>query len=255
MSGAVVLPALADAIQGFSNHILDYALVLAAVGTVTMALIECVKAVTRGRLLFHRRMVGRWTGGDRSVMDQLLTLAVGDTTSASALYDQPSEKMLGQIQAAANVALDFPTVYGAFYAFLTTGSAPTEGETDSERWRRVAPRIARAIPGDGPAREQFEAESRQSTQARARLGNLVTRRLDAFQATIDYRWARMNQVLAVVGGAAFLLYVLPADVADGSGTMRHVPLDARLLMALIGGLVAPFAKDVVNALSGLKARR
>ena len=255
MNGAVVLPALADAIQGVSNHILDYALVLAAVGTVTMALIELVKAVTRGRLFFHRRMVGRWIGGDQSAMDQLLILAVGDSASASALYDQPSEKMLGQIQAAANVALDFPTVYPAFYKLLTAGSATVDTMRDGERWEKFAPRMARGIPGEGPAREQFETESRQSTQARARLGNLVTRRLDAFQASIDYRWARMNQILAVVGGAALLLYVLPVDLKDGSDKVRHVPLGARLLMALIGGLVAPFAKDVVNALSGLKARR
>jgi hypothetical protein len=64
-----------------------------------------------------------------------------------------------------------------------------------------------------------------------------------------------NQFLAVFGGGLFLFYVLPAEVAGAANKMQPVPAGARLLMALIGGLVAPFAKDVVNALSGLKARR
>jgi len=255
MSGVIDLGALARVIEGVSGRILDYALVLAAVGTVTMALVEFVKAVTRGRLFFHRRMVDRWSAGDQSVKDQLLTLAVGDSASAGALYDQPSEKMLGQIQAAANVALDFPTVYPAFYKFLTAGSSTVDNTRDGERWEAFAPRMAEGIPAEGPAREQFEAESRRGTQARARLGNLVTRRLDAFQATIDYRWARINQFLAVFGGGLFLFYVLPAQVVDATNNVLLVPAGARLFMALVGGLVAPFAKDVVNALSGLKARR
>lgn len=250
MDSVLNLGSLAEVIQGFSGRVLDYALVLAAVGTITMALVELLKVVTRGRLIFHWWMVGRWIGWNESVKIELLTLAVGDLKSASALYDQPSEKMLGQIQAAANVALDFPTVYPSFYEFLTAGSARVENLADHERWRRFAPRMAKGVPAEATLKAEFEAESRESTQARARLGNLVTRKLDAFQTKVEYRWARLNQIVAVVGGAAFLYYVLPVAV-----NARPVPVFTRLLAALIGGLVAPFAKDVVNALTGLRARR
>lgn len=245
MESVLGLSDTARVIEGFAGRTLDYALVLAAVGTITMALVELLKAVTRGRLVFHRWMVEKWIRSDESVKRQLLDLAAGGRDNANALYDQPSGKMLGQIQAAANVALDFPGVYEALYDFLARGSA-TVGETqDHDRWKSFAPRMAQGIPTEGAQKEAFEQDSRQSTQARARLGNLVTRKLDAFQTRIEYAWARLNQALAVVAGAVFLYVVLPPAVNPA----------ARVMMAVLGGLVAPFAKDVVNALTGLRARR
>lgn len=244
------LPALTKTIEGISGRILDYALVLAAVGTITVALIELIKVVTRGRLLFHRSMIDRWIEGNDAVRLELLVLAAGGAENASALYDQPSEKMLGQIQAAANVALDFPQVYPDFYALLTRGSATVDANADHERWRRFAPRMAQGIPTEPTAKAQFEADARDSTQARARLGNLVTRKLDALQTRIDYVWARLNQTVAVVCGALLLYVALPAVVNSSP-----VPATTRWLMAVIGGLIAPFAKDVVNKLSGLQVRR
>src|SRR3989304_6331356 len=58
------LAALAKALEGFAGRILDYALVLAAIGTVTMALLELLKAVGRARYVFNRRMVERWLRAD-----------------------------------------------------------------------------------------------------------------------------------------------------------------------------------------------
>lgn len=244
------LKLIAEVLEGFSGKVLDYALVLAAVGTVAMALVELLKALVRARLLFHRVMVERWIRRDAPVRRELLALAVCGAENAAALYDQPSQKMLGQIQAAANVALDFPTVYPALYAFLTEGSATVGTAADHDTWREFAPRLAQAAPAEGPSRLAFEAESRVCTQARARLGNLVTRRLDAFQTKVEYLWARGNQIVAVVGGALLLYYTLPVGT-----DARPVPAVTRLALAALGGLVAPFAKDVVNALTGLRARR
>ncbi|HBH01434.1 MAG: hypothetical protein A2W08_03130 [Candidatus Rokubacteria bacterium RBG_16_73_20] len=244
------LAALAKALEGFAGRILDYALVLAAIGTVTMALLELLKAVGRARYVFNRRMVERWLGADPAVRREFLDLAAGGAAGAQALYDQPGEKLLGQMQAAVNVALDFPGVFPAYYGFLTAGAPTVGAEADDQRWKRFAPRIVEPVPPEGASREQFEADSRQSSQARARLGHLVTRRLDVFQTRLEYTWARLNQAVAVVGGGLLLYYLLP--VAGGAG---EVPWTTRLALAVVGGLVAPFAKDVVNALTGLRVRR
>ena len=245
MGSSFDLTTLTKTIEGLSTRILDYALVLAAVGTIAMALIELVKALTFSRLLFHRLMIARWLGDDASLRSELLTLAAGGPANANALYDQPSEKLMAQVQAAANVALDFPMVYPRFYAFLTTGSAAAGAKSDQEKWREFAPKLAQGVPADPGARATFEQESRDSTQARARLGNLVTRRLDAVQTRIDYVWARLNQILAVAAGALILSYSLPSTI----------PEFTRFVMSVTGGLIAPFAKDVVNKLTGLQARR
>lgn len=250
MASAVDLLALSTFIEGISGKILDYALLLAAVGTVTMALVELLKAVCRVRLIFQRRMIAGWIGESQAVESELLALAAGGRENASTLYDQPSGKMLGQIQAAATVALDFPTVYPALYGFLTEGSAAVGAVADRDRWKAFAARMAREGPAAGADRAALDAEARESTQARARIGNLVTRRLDALQTRIEYRWARLNQTVAVVGGAALLYYGLSTFSQSA-----QVPGFTRLLLAIFGGLIAPFAKDVANRLSGLQARR
>jgi hypothetical protein len=241
---------LSAAIEGVANRILDYALLLAAIGTISMALIELIKAVTRGRLIFHRLMVTRWVGGNAQVLNELLALAIGGSENANAFYDQPTAKMLGQLQAASNVALDFPTVYPALYSFLSAGSASVGQTTDEARWRSFAPRIAQGVPTDPAAKAQFEADSRESTQARARLGNLVTRRLDAFQTRAEYRWARLNQTLAVIVGVLLSYYVLST-----TQSVQNINSATLVAVSLLGGLVAPFAKDIVTALSGLRTRR
>lgn len=250
MTQSVDLLALSTFIEGVSGRILDYAMLLAAVGTITMALVELLKAVTRVRLFFQRRLITGWTGGSSAVESELLTLAAGGPDNAVTLYDQPSGKMMGQIQAAANVALDFPAVYPSLYGFLTDGSSAVGAVSDRDRWKAFAAKMAREMPGPGADRAQLDAEARESTQARARLGNLVTRRLDALQTRIEYRWARLNQTVAVVGGAALLYFALSTF-----SQAAQVPGFSKFLLAVFGGLIAPFAKDVVNRLAGLQARR
>jgi len=241
---------LGKVIQGVSNYILDYALLLAAGGTITMALIELLKAVSRGRLHFHRWMVERWVNQNVAVLDQLLSLAIGGKNNASALYDQPTGKMLGQLQAAANLALDFPAVYPEFYEFLTLGTATHGQVSDTDKWKNFAQKLLQGVPTEVNAKAAFEQESREGTQARARLGNLVTRKLDAFQTKVEYTWARINQGVALISGGWFFYYVL----SRASG-IENVSQSTQVVISLFAGLIAPFAKDVVSALSGLSVKR
>ena len=250
MDGLIDVSALGKVIQGVSNNILDYALLLAAGGTITMALIELVKALSRGRLHYHRWMVERWVGRDAAVLEQLLSLAIGGSDNASALYDQPAGKMLGQLQAAANVALDFPAVYPAFYEFLTARATTLGRVNDRDKWKNFAQRMIQGIPTDPTAKAAFEQESREGTQARARLGNLVTRQLDAFQTKVEYAWARINQGVALIAGWWFFYYVLSRTPG-----MERVPPLTQIVISLFAGLLAPFAKDVVTALTGLRVKR
>lgn len=250
MSSVINLNELTSIVQGVSDHILDYALLLAAVGTVAMALIELVKAITWSRFYFHRGMVESWTSEKPGVLSELLNLSAGGVEWAKALYDQPAGKMMGQLQAAANVALDFPTVYPSLYNFLASGSAIVDGTSDQQKWMSFAPRLAQGIPREETARAAFEGESREGTQARARLGNLVTRKLDAFQTRVEYLWARANQTAAIATGAALFYYVL-SQTQD----ISKVNMFTRIAISVLAGMISPFAKDVVTALAGLRTRR
>jgi hypothetical protein len=243
------LSSMAQQLDVVAGQILDYALLLAAIGTVTMALLELIKALARWRKHFHRRQIEKWlaTAAARNAPhEQLLLLAAGGSENADALYDQPTGKLMGQIQAAANVALDFPERYKSFYDFITTAPRGDDGGRDQRLWRefstaRMSGRPRRASAAD-------DAEARAATQARARLGNLVARKLDALQNAVEYKWARYNQAVSIVGGAALLAVIFLRAKPD-------VSVDLMVLLSITGGMVAPFAKDVVSALSGLRTRR
>lgn len=242
---------IATKLSDFNGTILDYAILLAAVGTVTMALLELAKSVFDVRLKFHRWRVGKWIG-DSDAHDELLlvasggmvgtpaqtglrTFAIGEAPLGDAIYDQPTEKMLGQLQAAVNLIMDFPNLYPKAYEFI---AAPLPGHGtsgDMELWREVAGALA--------AGEMVPDErTRAATQARARINTIIARRLDGFQNATQYLWAELNQRVSFLLGGALIFFL--------SGQSPH-----SLLFAAIGGLVAPFAKDVVTALSGLKTKR
>ena len=123
-----ILPTIVD---GFASNILAYAVLLAAIATITMALLELVKALpfVTARLRYHRRRVQRWMNEEKQAYDELLILAVAGVNSADALFDQPTDKMMGQLQAAANVALDFPA---RFLSLIR----PSEASSDSTIPRR-----------------------------------------------------------------------------------------------------------------------
>lgn len=238
------LPDLAQLIDHWNNYILEWALVLAAVATMTMALLELLKALLAVRPLYHRRRIHSWLG-DEDVLAQLMTLAVGGGGTANALFDQPTNKMMGQIQAAANTALDFPDRFPAFYRFLTAQPGRREGMPDEEIWREFCAGVEQGRAMDPQAPEAAAYVSR-ATRARARIDHFVARKLDAFQTVTEYRWARGNQFVSVTGATIFLLFLLSA----------HASLTWRMVLtALFGGMISPLAKDVVSALSDLRTRR
>ncbi|MHB8534117.1 MAG: hypothetical protein ACYDBW_01570 [Sulfuricaulis sp.] len=243
---------IAITVESFSGNILNYALLLAAIGTIAMALLELIKSVTFWRRHFQRRRIERWLAGAsdaNAAQQQLMLLAAGGAENAAVLYDQPTAKLMGQIQAAANVALDFPAKYSAFYEFIAALPQVRErraSDDDAKLWRQFSEKRMEGRPHKTSAADDLQA--RAATQARARLGNLVSRKLDALQNEIDFAWARLNQLSSVAGGGALLAWILLHQTPQLS-------LELVVLLSILGGLVAPFAKDMVSALTGLRARR
>jgi hypothetical protein len=248
-------------IADFAKHVTEYAAVLAAVGTVTMALLELAKGVFDARMRFNNWRLGKWIPEDSypGARAELYRLATGHVETAArrraihgyvtgeidhsdVVYDQPLEKMMGLIQAASNMTLDFPQVYQALYRFLVGAHAGEELSKDAQLWLEYATSVANSQTIDPD-------KARNATQARARIGNLTARRLDGFQNESQYLWSELNQRVAVGSAALFLLYLLwPAAGASPAAWLNVA------VLSFFGGLVAPFAKDVVSALSGLSAK-
>jgi hypothetical protein len=239
------IPPVVDSVVG---NILSYAVLLAAIATITMTFLELIKAMGSLRAKYHERSVADWLHS-KDTFIELLVLSVADVESSKALFDQPTDKMMGQIQAATNVAIDFPDLYPNLYDFLTRvpqlkTRAHDKGvkewgfknhTEDKDVWQKFISK----------EEQSSENEVAQATKARARIDHFVSRKLDAFQTRTEYIWARRNQYYAVSAASCFLYSLL---------LYRHVPIFPAFILAVFGGMISPLAKDVVSALSGLRTK-
>jgi hypothetical protein len=179
--------------------------------------------------------------GRREIRREILFLTAGGESDAEAWYDQPTDRMFAQLQSAVQVALDFPNHYPSAYAFLTASPAASASDRqDAALWQSRSGRSDATIPGAPGLDGDVELA------ARTRLGNFVSRRIETLQAWSEWRSARSNQFLAF-GVAAAL--VTAAACAGGAG------FAASLLLGVLAGMTAPFAKDVVDRLAGVRWRR
>lgn len=260
-----------------SNFILSYAVMLAALGALTVGLIEAWKKIFATLPRFHRKAVCRWLSNEepapgggvqlsstlaaghyglaertrrydpRKAYAQLLHLTTGaplqeggvdlDVKGAAlarnvgfALFELEVAKMMAQVQEAADAALNNPARYADWFAFVTRGC----NAADVAAWRKVLEGAA-----DAPPREQGAA-----TYTRIRL--LVRRQLDGFQTVTAFRWREWNQWWAWAVGAVLMMAAQVMKTPDGNVALM-------LLASLAGGILAPVAKDLVDALGKVKS--
>ncbi len=238
----------------YAKTALDWALLLAAVGTLSMVITEFFKSVLMARRLYHNLAVWAWFRRcpehrfalfcwleqhpmHEDARRECLELSAGEFRDARGWYDQPSDQLFSQMQAAANVALRSRPRYPNFANFLVGRSSwgrvketsLKHGEGKHLRRNSDRGKVPEDL-GSGDSPEYF----------------LAQRRVDTLRIYTEWRWARLNQ-LAAIGISALLLIVFQMPKTES--------LCDSIVLGILGGLVAPFAKDVVTRLSSLNLRR
>ncbi len=241
------LPPLVDDI---ASHILAYGVLLAAIATIVMALLELVKGLLRLRMMFHRWHLTRWVfrsangrripwrrrlpaGAQKApALTQLEALCSVQSSDVLAIYELPADQMVHHLRGAAGVAIDFPDKSPELFTFLT--------DLTPEEWKSIS-----------GATDDGGEWSPTAIRERAKVDHFVTRRLDAFQTHLEYWWARLNQYTAVGGGTLFIIAMLSLS---GGAAWSGARVLQTVVLAAFGGMLAPFAKDVVSALINLRAK-
>src|ERR1700680_2269896 len=235
-------------VQAVGHNWWYYAAAIAAVSALSMGLLEFFKAVLDARRWYQEQHLRSWVHGQ--AFEDLVFLAIGDWKSLDALCSQPIEKMMGEIQSGANIALDSPDRFPALYDFLThtdlyeakdvrglEASDADRAARDRElHRRRVSFRPTQVRTIDAPP----DPESIDAAKARIRLANLVSRKLDAFQLRTQYYWDRGNQLAAITISVAIVFMALTQNSGLDGG---------KLALGLVSGLVAPFVKDLATNLA------
>jgi hypothetical protein len=268
---------VSQSVQQISEFILRYAVTLAAIGALAMALLEAAKALMSVRDRFHKNIVRGWVERARTsapliaelglttrtdeqfhrlVYAQLIRLTTGedvgdeaakamaasvegvpwDVSAKNALFALELDRMMGQIQDAADTALSNPALYPDLYLFLAAGA----GTEDIRNWYAWA-----GTPAAQTSEDRQLAKRQADTYARVR--QLIRRRLDAFQLTAAYRWQTLNQFASVTLGAVLLFLSLLWQRPANASVWVLIPA------SVLGGFLAPVAKDLVIALKRVRS--
>ncbi|MDY0746439.1 hypothetical protein SNE35_18145 [Paucibacter sp. R3-3] len=285
--------AVTAAVKVISGNALPYVGALAAAGVLAMAIVEFLKAVLSLQLIFQRMSLCLWVGirwtdafkrrdTPGTILPELLYLAIGERKHLNVLCGQDLPKMMGQIQAAARLALDFPEKFPNLYAFLTDSDIKSLGTRVSETDRvalynhkaalhEPSQRAPVDVPGPDDGQEQELASltraadngQTRATQAdvlspataaqtQARLANLVSRKLDGFQLRVAYWWSRFCQFLAM--GTSVVICCVALGMVASAKPELDITVGWQLVIGFLGGLLAPFAKDFSQALAKLAAK-
>lgn len=282
-----------------------YAITLAALGVLTVALIEAYKKLFSTLPKFHQSALQRWleqqearppmsdavlqpdlkkgghygVAGDtrataiddkrgppyewRRAYDELLHLSTGlklgsflgesaakdggnigfSRNVSFALFELELSRMMAQVQEAADACLNSPRRYAHWFQFVTRGC----DAKDVQRW-------IESFGGDAPPTDDqrlTQAEREQMAELYGRIRLLVRRQLDSFQTITAYRWREWNQFWSWAVGGALLMVV---QVFQFGGPTSVVDFVKMFAIALLGGILAPVAKDLMDALASFKAR-
>jgi hypothetical protein len=237
-----------------------YLVVTSAIGITSMALVQTLKDQLPLRKWFQRWRVRNWikeglnsptatavgvsASSDRAVEQDLLRLAVdGDE---KAFYSLAIEKLCGQLNAAAQSALQTPSAHAGLLTVLASEADPT------------ALRLVLAgLPGspDGTPLSPSDPASLAYTAARPQVTQQIQRAIDALQLAVSADW----QVHLQQAALALSIVIAGLGAASSPGLRALVgiaPVQDFLFIALTGvlaGFLAPVARDLIAALQNLRS--
>jgi hypothetical protein len=272
-----------NAVNGLTDVILNYAITLAAVGALAMALVEFWKKVYDARARFHARRFTEWVRKSfpeasfevlpeglsaAMAITEIIQLSTGVSRKEAEANAKSLESERGEISmlhavrrtpANAVFALELERMMGAIQeagdAALT---APERYKNlyafitiggDPEDVKKWYANARTAFTKAGDLTSTREQEIKELADMIARLRQVMKRRLDAFQLYTSESWASYNQTGGNVVGFLIMVGILLTLDRQQTG-FRWWEI---VLLALGGGMLSPIAKDLVSSLR--KARQ
>lgn len=249
-----ILKSISDGIDGLSGTALGYAGALAIAGTLAMTILQVLKELTPIRRFYQHWWLKDWfsvraekftdeamkarpdmNSAGRLPVDAvkaqsiLVDLATGG--EANAFYDLALEQVVAQMNAAAQIALEYPDRYFPLLAVLSQGA-------DIDDVARVVAQAAAETPKPDPA----------ALDARNRVGHRIQRNLDGIQIALGSRWRLWLQLVSITLTVLFVELAIVANV----NKYDWKTLLVGVILGIVGGYLAPVTRDLVAALQNLR---
>ena len=261
-------------LQLLTHWILVIILPLAGIGALSMALLQTAKNMLPLRLWFQRHHVKNWLaqratqaaasakGAAMATQPSPATIAqaqadlvhLATAGDADALYSLPIEQLCGQINAATQVLLDYPSLHWNLLRCLAS-------EAHAQDLALINPpdpaaHAARKMLLRKPAVSLTDSEHNQVDEyvsARNRVSHQIQRAVDALQISVSFRWKFWMQLASILLSAA--LGVATLLIGNAYFDMHLTPskeFSLIVLTAVLSGFLAPVARDLVAALEQIR---
>lgn len=222
---------------------------LAAIGTISMTIVQLFKELTPIRTVWQRRWFTKWLqkyeedpiskanpflASDKCehplpLIDELADVAAGGESKF--LYEQSGNDLAQSILRAAPIIIDEPDRYPRLLTRLVWGLA--EDDMTELAQGPINPKNANLY-----------------LDARARALRRIERNLEGASLLLTSEWRFITQATAIV--ATIIIVLLAVCLKDRPVSFEDIL--ASVLVALVGGYFAPIAKDLLAAIQAFATR-
>jgi hypothetical protein len=269
-------------IKEIANWLWPIAISMAAVGTLSMALIQFAKDLGGWRRSFQTKRVQEWLRAKcekysarakgfnpplsyftpgflpspedaRHLEPNVFQIDPGRAETdliqlatagdATAFYDLPIEQLAGQMNAAMQAALDYPAMHRDLLFCMADLAEPQDIVSLLAPPRDLLEGVrSQLLPAQRSVVDQFVG-------ARNRIAHQIQRATDGLQIAIGTSWKRRMQLWSM--GLSAVLGVLALWVATRQ--LAAIPsVGMFVLTGILAGFFAPVARDLVTALQSLR---
>jgi hypothetical protein len=243
--------ALTQGIYDIKNEVVNWGILFAGIGTVSMAILQTARNLLPLRMWFQQSHFRTWinkvssTAPERfrntsgaSAEKDLINLAAGGDREA--FYSQSIDDLCADIKAIASVVMDYP----AEHRLLLYCLASEANLQDIEKLiDPPPPEVFQKLPHQHSQEEKLQLKA--FAAAKTRVGAQLRCTVDALQTSIAFRWKRMFQAASVLLSAVLGPVVLYLGGFQGGYSAR---IAAMFIFAVLSGVLAPVARDLVSAI-------
>jgi hypothetical protein len=248
------LNSISRGIAGFSGTALNYAGALAIAGTIAMAFLQLLKDLTPIRRWYQNYWLTSWfkerakmfNSEAKKIHEKAKNIVPVDAAKAQstltdlatggeekAFYDLEIQQVVAQMNAAAQIALEYPHLHFPLLAILSQGASIDD--------------VYEVLESTGS--QTTKQLNQAALDARNRVGHRIQRNLDGIQIACGSRWKYCMQAVSIVLTVLFVEIAIFTTVAQDE---RSAALFVGLFLGLAGGYLAPVTRDVVAALQNLR---
>jgi hypothetical protein len=232
---------LVAGLNNITTWVKTWGIPLAAIGTISMALLETAKNIFPLRRRFQESRFCAFLEKkncktfEKAEQDLVDLVAAGDRF---AFYNSEIEQMCNQIKNGLTAVLDYPTAHEALISCLAA-----KASDDDIHLLFHPPHPDTFLKAAQLSTAEEKEQIRKFAAAKTRVGVEMRCAVDAMQSSIGFRWKRRMRIIALVLSA--IVGVVALNLGANPGLRPS--LGATIVIGLLAGFLAPVAKDLVAA--------